>query len=51
MPDAGPSRSLVCDRGEERINKDEVWIRAHLPDELAGEDIFLVRGDRLDDLT
>ena len=27
------------------------WIRAHLPDELAGEDIFLVRGDRLDDLT
>ncbi|MCR5260148.1 MAG: hypothetical protein K6E40_18645 [Desulfovibrio sp.] len=51
MPDAGPSRSLVCDRGEECINKDEVWIRAHLPDELAGEDIFLVRGDRLDDLT
>ena len=36
---------------KERLKKDEAWIRARLPAELAGEDIFFFQGERLDGLT
>ena len=35
---------------KERLKKDEAWIRARLPAELAGEDIFFFQGERLDGL-